>query len=225
MSCTCATTAFDSPSLTPVSKTPTPTTYSYFTKDSQRGVCIFRRRQTPEQGQRGFRLSSLGILLAPSVRPRPWRHVAALKVLAQEIYTPLEQDARELQEGDWAPAQQFFEERRVRSTDLGGAGDWHRWSEEVHDSGDGVSCSFLLLSSVSARDLQDEDSPFMICAMNSNDSTRWTCRRTSTPRSTYHTSSVCLDPRHSRCTSTCLAAGAYSFTRSPLSSLRACSVR
>jgi len=31
-SCTCATTTFDSPSLTPVSKTPTATPYSYFKK-------------------------------------------------------------------------------------------------------------------------------------------------------------------------------------------------
>lgn len=93
------------------------------------------------------------------MRPRPWRHVAALKALAQEIYALPGQEARDLQEGDWAPAQRFFDERRVRSTDLGGAGDWHWWSEEFNDRGDGVSCPSLLPSSVSARALQDENSP------------------------------------------------------------------
>ncbi|KAI9461513.1 hypothetical protein F5148DRAFT_243292 [Russula earlei] len=109
----------------------------YFTKDFQQGVCVFHRRQTSEHGQRGFRLSSLGILLARAVRPRPWRHVAALKALAREIYSPLLPEAggcmRELQGDDWVPAQRWFEERRVRRADLGGAGEWHRWSEELDD--------------------------------------------------------------------------------------------
>jgi hypothetical protein len=117
--------------------------HSYFTKNSQRGVCVFYRRQTSEHGQRGFRLSSLGILLAHSVRPRPWRHLAALKALAQEIYASLWQEeggcAREPQQDDWAPAQRFFDERRVRTADLGGAGEWQRWSEELGDRGNEVS--------------------------------------------------------------------------------------
>jgi hypothetical protein len=116
---------------------------SHFTKSSHRGVCIFNRRPTSEQGQRGFRLSSLGILLARSVRPRPWRHVAALRTLAYDIYASLEQEApgcaREPQEDDWEPAQRFFEERRVRHPDLGGAGEWRRWSEELDDENNGVS--------------------------------------------------------------------------------------
>jgi hypothetical protein len=128
----------------------TPFAHSYFTtKDSHRGVCVFHRRPTSEQGQRGFRLSSLGILLARSLRPRPWRHLAALKALAQGIYGPLgQEEGRELREEDWAPARRFFDERRVRSTDLGGAGKWHRWSKEFDDRGDGVSFpSFLVPSS------------------------------------------------------------------------------
>jgi len=132
---------------TPFLKT-THTPNSYFTKDSQRGVCIFHRRPTSEQGHRGFRLSSLGILLARSVRPRPWQHVAALKALAREIYAPLDPEAggsvRELQGDDWAPAQRFFEERRVRRADLGGAGEWRRWSEELDDSNFGVSFLYPL---------------------------------------------------------------------------------
>ena len=139
----------DSSSLTPPLHTPHPP-HSYFTtKDSQRGVCVFRRRQTSEEGQRGFRLSSLGILLERSARPRPWRHLAALKALAQGIYGSLgQEEVRELREEDWVPARRFFDVRRVRSADLGGAGEWHGWSEELDDGGDGVS--FPSLSLVSA---------------------------------------------------------------------------
>jgi len=35
--------------------------------------------------------------------------------------------------------QQFFDERRMRTTDLGGAGKWQWWSEELDDRGNGVS--------------------------------------------------------------------------------------
>lgn len=106
--------------------------YRYFTKDGQHGVCVFRRRKTAEQGQRGFRLSSLGILLAKSRRPRPWRHTSALKNLVETIYSRLElSDVLEPSAGDWDPARAFFEERKVRRSDLGGAGDWHGWSHEL----------------------------------------------------------------------------------------------
>ena len=115
---------------------------SHFINNSHRGVCVFSRRPTSEQGQRGVHLSSLGILVARSMRPRPWRHVATLKALAQEIYASLEQEAhgcaREAQEDDWEPARRFFEERRVRRTDSNTAGEWGRWSEELDDE-NGVS--------------------------------------------------------------------------------------
>jgi hypothetical protein len=88
-------------------------------------VCIFTRRETPEHGQRGFRLSSLGILLARSVRPRPWRHVPALKALVREL-----QSDSDGSQDVWAPARRFFELRKARpAADLGNA--WHRWSEEL----------------------------------------------------------------------------------------------
>ena len=51
---------------------------------------MFRRRQTTELGHRGFRLSSMGILLAKSQRPQPWRHVEALKDTLDTIYTNAE---------------------------------------------------------------------------------------------------------------------------------------
>ncbi|KIJ67315.1 hypothetical protein HYDPIDRAFT_148817 [Hydnomerulius pinastri MD-312] len=104
----------------------------YFTKDTHSGVCVFRRRRTTEHGQRGFRLSSLGILLVKSTRPRPWRHVEALKSLVDTVYSSLEhRGVLEASEADWEPARAFFEERKVRRADLGGAGDWHGWSYEL----------------------------------------------------------------------------------------------
>ncbi|EPQ53118.1 hypothetical protein GLOTRDRAFT_140044 [Gloeophyllum trabeum ATCC 11539] len=103
----------------------------YFSKDSHQGVCVFRRRKTTEHGHRGFRLSSLGILLAKSARPRPWRHVAALKDLVHRIYSVLEdRGVLEPREEDWEPARAFFEQRKVRRVDLAGAGDWNGWSHE-----------------------------------------------------------------------------------------------
>ncbi|KAJ7741223.1 hypothetical protein DFH07DRAFT_870179 [Mycena maculata] len=106
----------------------------YFSKDGQRGVCVFRRRKTVDQGHRGFRLSSLGILLAKSARPRPWRHTAALKELTTLIYSRFESSASLVPiEGTWDPARAFFEERKVRRADLGGAGDWNGWSHELLD--------------------------------------------------------------------------------------------
>ncbi|KAH7886752.1 hypothetical protein F5I97DRAFT_1869973 [Phlebopus sp. FC_14] len=104
----------------------------YFAKDAHSGVCIFRRRRTTEHGQRGFRLSSLGILLVKSTRPRPWRHVDALKTLVDGVYSSLEsRGVLEPVETDWELARTFFEERKVRRADLGGAGDWYGWSQEL----------------------------------------------------------------------------------------------
>ncbi len=106
---------------------------SYFTKDDHHGVCVFRRRRTSEDGHRGFRLSSLGILLAKSPRARPWRHVAALKELVNDIYTSMEdRDTLEPLESDWEPARMFFEERKVR--DDSSSGTWEGWGPELQGS-------------------------------------------------------------------------------------------
>lgn len=113
-------------------------TLSYFTKDGQQGVCVFRRRKTSEEGHRGVRLSSLGILLAKSHRPRPWLHVNALKELTDSIYSSVEaagSGSLQPTTEHWEPARTFFEERKLRRSDLGGAGDWTGWSDEL----DGVS--------------------------------------------------------------------------------------
>ncbi|KAF8063448.1 hypothetical protein FPV67DRAFT_1506609 [Lyophyllum atratum] len=106
----------------------------YFTKDGQHGVCVYRRRKTVEQGHRGFRLSSLGILLAKSRRPRPWRHTSDLKALITRIYAQCENSGLlQPTESQWDPARRFFEERKVKRANLGGLGDWSGWSHELSE--------------------------------------------------------------------------------------------
>jgi hypothetical protein len=112
----------------------------YFTKDSYCGVCIFRRRETTEQNHRGFRLSSLGILLAKSPRPRPWRHVPGLKKLIDTIYTSFgNRGVLEPTEMDWDPARMFFDGRKVKA-DTEASSIWSGWSHEL----DGVSIYFCI---------------------------------------------------------------------------------
>ncbi|KAF7797002.1 hypothetical protein EIP86_008194 [Pleurotus ostreatoroseus] len=107
----------------------------YFTKGPHHGVCVFRRRHTAAHGHRGVRLSSLGVLLARAERPRPWRHVPALKALARAIYAALEarEGEGEPTPADWAPASSFFRERRARAADrcAAGEGTWAGWAREL----------------------------------------------------------------------------------------------
>ncbi|CAK5269708.1 unnamed protein product [Mycena citricolor] len=103
----------------------------YFNKDDQHGVCVFKRRKTVDHGHRGFRLSSLGILVGKSSRPRPWRHTVALKELINNLYSRFESLERDPTEADWEPARIFFEARKASRPNLGGAGDWNGWSEEL----------------------------------------------------------------------------------------------
>ncbi|KAI0245602.1 hypothetical protein BJV78DRAFT_1261632, partial [Lactifluus subvellereus] len=65
----------------------------YFFSDTHHGVCVFRRRQMSEYGQRSF-CFSLGILLGPSLPPCPWRHVSVLRVLTHKIYGSLDEHPR-----------------------------------------------------------------------------------------------------------------------------------
>ncbi|KAH9024647.1 hypothetical protein EDB83DRAFT_2527077 [Lactarius deliciosus] len=89
-------------------------------------------RQTSEQGQRGFHLSSLGILLVCSLHPRPWRqwHVPALKALVRDL-RPDSAAQGDSSQDVWEPARRFFELRKARLEDLGRAGAWHRRCEEL----------------------------------------------------------------------------------------------
>ncbi|KAJ3810910.1 hypothetical protein F5876DRAFT_76333 [Lentinula aff. lateritia] len=104
----------------------------YFSKDGHQGVCAFRRVKSTEDGHRGFRLSSLGVLLAKSTRPKPWRHVAALKDLMVMLYARMElTETLQPSETDWQPSRMYFESHESKSVDLGGAGDWCGWSHEL----------------------------------------------------------------------------------------------
>ena len=185
----------------------------YFTKDGLRGVCVYTRRETPEQGQRGFRLSSLGVLLARSIRPRPWLHVPALKALVRELQS--NSDSGSSQEDIMAPARQFFELRKASLTDLGDTDTdaWHRWSEELDfDVGDDDGSDAF------------EVAFYILVVWNKFDSfffANSTCHR----RCTSPTSCAYLDPPRSRYTSTFSAADVYSYTLNRPSKQRASSAK
>ncbi|KAH9027420.1 hypothetical protein EDB85DRAFT_115599 [Lactarius pseudohatsudake] len=69
------------------------------TRDALRVVCVSSRPRRPEKGQRRFRLSSFGILLAPrrSLHPRPRRYVHA--PCAQAPFRSCWQDHTSLRRG------------------------------------------------------------------------------------------------------------------------------
>ncbi|EJT98131.1 hypothetical protein DACRYDRAFT_118884 [Dacryopinax primogenitus] len=75
----------------------------YFTKGAREGVCVFRRTKTDAEGQRGFKLGALGVLLEESTRSRPWLHVENLRRMAD-----LQQDAI-----DPKSLSHYFEEYQV----------------------------------------------------------------------------------------------------------------
>ena len=63
----------------------------------------------------------------------------ALKALTDTIYSStLNRGSLAVTDEDWEPARIFFEERKLRRADLGGAGDWTGWSDEL----DGVCHHF-----------------------------------------------------------------------------------
>ncbi|KAL0572215.1 hypothetical protein V5O48_009750 [Marasmius crinis-equi] len=104
----------------------------YFSKNGHQGVCAYRRVKTAEQGQRGFRLSSLGILVAKSARPKPWCHVAALKDLIAMLYSQGElSGSLQPTEADWEPSQRYFEAHKVRGSGIGDLGAWKGWGHEL----------------------------------------------------------------------------------------------
>lgn len=110
--------------------------HSYFTKGGHQGVSIFRRRETSEEGHRGFRLSSLGVLLAKLPRPRPWRHVPSLKSLVHSLYSRFQEEGiYDPGQFDWSFAESFFEQRRDSHIDSSGPGVWRGWSDELGSVG------------------------------------------------------------------------------------------
>ncbi|KAG7087342.1 hypothetical protein E1B28_013318 [Marasmius oreades] len=106
----------------------------YFSNNGHQGICAFRRVKTAEEGQRGFRLSSLGILVAKSARPKPWLHISALQDLIAMLYSRNElSNPLAPSKADWGPSQRYFEAHRFRGIDTGGAGEgsWKGWSYEL----------------------------------------------------------------------------------------------
>jgi hypothetical protein len=138
---------------------------SHFSHSSFTGLAIYRRRPTLSHGHRGFRLSSLGILINASQRPRPWTHLDSLKAVADDVYGRAEKreeeenvqraegrltmesdagsavsgavmSAGDLREEDFDPARKWFEERRAREVvSIPTEKVWNGWSDEL----DGVS--------------------------------------------------------------------------------------
>ncbi|KAH8996046.1 hypothetical protein EDB92DRAFT_1943017 [Lactarius akahatsu] len=88
-----------------------------FTKNGLRGVCIFTGLPGAGHPSKGLRLSSLGIFLARSLCPRPWRHVPVLKALVRDLHSN-SAALRDSSKDVWAPARRFFELRKARLADL-----------------------------------------------------------------------------------------------------------
>lgn len=84
---------------------------------------------------RGFRLESLGILVAQSSRPRPWRHKSALKDLSRRLTERWAEnqsqyhDRDATNEKDWEILKEWFEKRVFRR--IGEEGQWVGWEEEL----------------------------------------------------------------------------------------------
>jgi len=65
---------------------------------------------------RGYRLESLGLLVAQSSRPRPWRHLSSLKELSSQLDQLWESSHTQYSEPerDWAPLKQWYTRRMFR---------------------------------------------------------------------------------------------------------------
>ncbi|KZW03276.1 hypothetical protein EXIGLDRAFT_759148 [Exidia glandulosa HHB12029] len=95
----------------------------YLSRDGYRGVCVFNRRKSEEEGARGFRLESLGLLVANSPRSFPWRHLPALKEIAHTV-------AERGDGWDWSVLERWYEERRLRP-EVGLSAEQLTWEEEL----------------------------------------------------------------------------------------------
>ena len=145
--------------------------HRHFSHSSFTGLAIYRRRPTLSHGHRGFRLSSLGILINASQCPRPWMHLDSLEAVADEVYGRAEKREEEenaqgrpdddagsvktgsivsvgdLREEDFAPARQWFEERKAKEVvSIPTEKMWNGWSDEL----DGVSSTIFCISLMKA---------------------------------------------------------------------------
>ncbi|KAF8585278.1 hypothetical protein K439DRAFT_1388555 [Ramaria rubella] len=105
----------------------------HITHEVHHGISVFRRRPTTEIGMRGFRLESLGILVAQSSRPRPWRHLASLKELSRRLedhWVSSESQYADTKENrDWRLLEKWYLRRVFRR--MGEEGKWVDWEEEL----------------------------------------------------------------------------------------------
>jgi len=79
---------------------------------------------------RGARLLSVGVLVAPSVRPRPWRHIAVLKKFAVHL-----EDRYTVKK----PLVEYFDLHKARGLSLGEPEVWDSWQAELLNATVGAS--------------------------------------------------------------------------------------
>lgn len=62
------------------------------------------------------------------------------------LYSLVEPSGKlQLTGSDWDLAENYFDERKVRDADLGGAGDWSSWSQEFDLACISPYCSSMIL--------------------------------------------------------------------------------
>jgi hypothetical protein len=74
---------------------------------------------------RGARLLSVGVLVAPSLRPRPWRHIVALKKFAVHL------EDRYMVKN---PLVDYFDLHKARGLSLGEPDVWTGWEDELSNA-------------------------------------------------------------------------------------------
>jgi hypothetical protein len=79
---------------------------------------------------RGARLISVGVLVAPSLRPRPWRHITALKQFAVHL-----EDKYMVKK----PLVDYFDLHKARGLSLGEPQVWTGWKDELLNATVGAS--------------------------------------------------------------------------------------
>ena len=79
---------------------------------------------------RGARLISVGMLVAPSLRPRQWRHIAALKKFAVHL-----EDHYTIKK----PLVDYFDLHKARGRSLGEPEVWTGWEDELSNATVGTS--------------------------------------------------------------------------------------
>jgi len=79
---------------------------------------------------RGARLLSVGVLVAPSLRSRPWQHITALKKLAVHL-----EDKYMVKK----PLVDYFDLHKARGLSLGAPQVWTGWKDELLNATVGAS--------------------------------------------------------------------------------------